>query len=249
MKIHLIIPLLFTIFFTSSCAKFINKIHRDLDKGQSNSNRRSFKKKHKNDSFDRFRNPYYSSNRKKRLSDKSPQIQRKYNSKARTKRRYTTDDLADNQADGSLWSGRGNNNYLFSLDQERKSGDIVVINVFDRLKKEIRMELKRSLPAPRIKKQVGASPEDSTAPKKPVAEAPKKPNAEGDSKDVFDKISSVIIEKINKDHFLIRGQKQILFKNKKRLVEIQALIAKRDIEENDTVHSDKILESNVYLIR
>ena len=55
--------------------------------------------------------------------------------------------------------------------------------------------------------------------------------------------------KINKDHLLLRGRKNVLYKNRKRVVEIQALISRRDIASDDTLLSNRIIENNISVIR
>ena len=66
---------------------------------------------------------------------------------------------------------------------------------------------------------------------------------------VYDRISSVIIEEVNKDHLLVRGRKDVIFRKMKRYVEVQALINKRDISDEDAIESTKILESSVTILR
>ena len=71
----------------------------------------------------------------------------------------------------------------------------------------------------------------------------------GEDGKVYDRISSVVVEEINKDHVLIRGRKNLLYKNRKRLVEVQALVSKKDITVDDTLDSEKILESSITVLR
>ncbi len=49
--------------------------------------------------------------------------------------------------------------------------------------------------------------------------------------------------------YLIKGRKNVLFKNRKRMVEVQALVSRKDIGDNDVINSDAILESNVSVVR
>ena len=66
---------------------------------------------------------------------------------------------------------------------------------------------------------------------------------------VYDRISSVVIEEIDEHHLLIRGRKDVLYKNRKRLIELQALIPKRDLNDNNTINSDSILEQTITVLR
>jgi len=58
-----------------------------------------------------------------------------------------------------------------------------------------------------------------------------------------------VIEEINKDHVLLKGRKYLLYKNQKRLIEIQALATRRDISPDDSIESDQLLETNVTILR
>jgi len=58
-----------------------------------------------------------------------------------------------------------------------------------------------------------------------------------------------VIEQIDDQHLLLRGRKDVLYKNRKRLVEIQALIPRRDLNDNNTVNSDSILEQTITVLR
>ena len=66
---------------------------------------------------------------------------------------------------------------------------------------------------------------------------------------VYDRVSTVVIEEISKDHLLLSGRKSILFKNRKHLIEVQALVARRDVAVNDEVDSNSIIESNITVLR
>jgi flagellar basal body L-ring protein FlgH len=72
---------------------------------------------------------------------------------------------------------------------------------------------------------------------------------DGLAPDSHDKISSVVVEEINREHLLIKGRKNVLFKNRKRMVEVQALVSRKDIGDDDTISSDVILETNVVVVK
>lgn len=238
MRAFLILVSLFTL---TSCASYINKMHSEFDKADG---RVKSPRMQKRDSFDRFRN---TNNRQMRTSTSSqpnvlPQVKRRYVPQ-NTKRRYTANDLVDNSNSASLWSGAGNDNYLFTKNKWKRNGDIVLINVKKGLKRSITLELKRAFPSMPKKKKKDAKPAAPAAPATAQAEDSNK-----DEK-TYDKISSVIIEEISKDHLLVRGQKFLLYKNGKHLVEIQALVARKDILDDDTVDSNSFLESTVQVLR
>lgn len=240
--------ILFTLLLTS-CSSYIAKLHKSFDQADN----KRYIPKSSAKKFDFYRNGGKShlSNRhasmKRSLSTKNmknlnPKIRRAYSPLNVAKRRFKADDLLDNKPDGSLWAGESPINHLFTKEKKKENGDIVVIEVYKKLKKEISTELKRAFPKPKSK--------DAQKDTEGKAEATK--TAQGDSEEsskAIDKISSVIIEEINADHLLVRGRKQLLFRNRKHFVEIQALVSRRDISNLDTIHSDNILESSVVVLR
>ena len=228
-----ITTLITTCFLIYSCSSYVNKIHRDIDS--------QYAKKRQEGQIHQVFSDY----KKRRITTQNqkyllPRVKKQY---LPPKARYKTDDLTEDSSDsGSIWAGSGNENYLFTKNRWKRHGDIVLINVQSKLKREITSELKRSFPPPQSrgkKKKNTASPE-----KKEISEKEKK------KEDViYDKISGIIIEEISKNHLLIRGKKNLLFGNRKHLVELQALIARKDILDDDTINSNKILESSIKIIR
>jgi flagellar basal body L-ring protein FlgH len=222
-------------------------MHSQFDRSDSNKegyNKDKFqqyrkKKDQGHNSISSLRNPYV-----------VPSVKREYKSESSAKKRYKAHDLEDNRGDGSLWSGvEGRSNFLFTNNEHKINGDIILIQVADKLKHQITSELKRAFPtAPAAPKKAGGKTPASATP----APAPKTADAkkeDGDEQTVHDRISSVVIEEVNKDHIIIRGRKNVIYKNRKRLVEVQALIAQRDIQTNDTVSSDQIIETNINILR
>lgn len=235
-----------------SCSNYINKMYSDLDR-QDNINNQP-----QRDAFYQYKNPpttyrkqsdvgriataaqeqpYYNRNN-------PPNVRRNYRPKQNLKKRYKADDLVDNSSNSSsLWAGKGNSGNLFTVLKEKRNGDIVLINVQKTLKNDITLELKRAFPD--LPKPAGTENKDDDA-KKEVAD---NANKEQTGNKIYDRVSSVIVEEVNEDHLLLRGQKSVLFKQRKRLVEVQALISRRDITDEDTINSDSILESSVHILR
>ena len=136
-------------------------MHRDIDRHDRRQQRAERKKGPDNLSFIKRKNRrpsrQLSSNSKRNYL---PSVKRKYRKVAK---RYKADDLNDNGSDGSLWSGQGKyNNFLFSSDNEKKNGDIVIINVATALKNEITRELKYAFPQRVRKKDTGKKGEAET---------------------------------------------------------------------------------------
>ncbi|EQC45103.1 flagellar L-ring protein FlgH [Bacteriovorax sp. BSW11_IV] len=257
-----------SLFLFTSCASYVDRIHKELDREEQQNYNANYKRGY--NTFDQFRAPqrsnpngYYAPRSaplntvtSAQQSVIQPNIKRQYNTQEEFKKRVTARDLEDNSDEGSLWTGSGNENYLFTKNKWKKNGDIVLINVQSKLKNEITLELKRAFPDyPTRKKEQEKGPA-STDPAAAAATPPAASGAEddtasedGDPEKVHDRISAVIVEEISKDHLLVRGQKLVLYKNQKRLIELQALVSRKDISDEDTISSSKFLESNVTVIR
>lgn len=233
--------LILTILLMSlyGCASYINEMHRDLDRQENLQRPRP-----NINTFDQYRHDNKASGKtsltSKYVKNLRPSVKRKYVPKSRAK----AEDLYDNQNVGSLWSGAGNDSYLFTKNTEKQLGDIIIIDVFKKFKDEIVLELKRAFPDPAM------AAKDKSKDDKPAQPAPTESGAgEKDNSKSVDRVSAVIIEEINQDHLLLRGRKSLLYKRRKRLVEIQALVARKDISDDDSVSSNKILESSVHVLR
>lgn len=251
-----------SLLFTS-CSSYMNSLYKDFEQ----QDRQNSEVDIPTDNFDQYRHPKRRTSSEYNRVDRTvttgneknlaPSIKRQYKPEKETLKRYTASDLTDKGSDGSLWAGSDPNAFLFSNNKNKNSGDIVQINVLGRLKNEITMELKKAFPdnpyeakGKSNSNEESAKASDSKATDKPksekkeaIAEAPT-----GDSS-AQDKISGVVVEEINREHLLIKGRKNVLFKNRKRMVEVQALVSRKDITENDSVSSDAILESNITVIR
>lgn len=213
-------------------------------------------KKIKGDRFDLYRKKSFqkSFNPRSRFTSKEnpkiiPSVKRNYLNPKESFRRYKARDLADNGSDGSLWSNDdGKNNFLFTESEKKNNGDIILIKVAGKLKNEITAELKRAFPSKRKTSEDGnaeTKKSDGSQPEKPSGDK----NVDASTDKVYDQISSIVIEEIKADHLLLRGRKSVLYKNRKRTVEVQALVARRDIQIDDTINSNKILESQIMVVR
>lgn len=66
---------------------------------------------------------------------------------------------------------------------------------------------------------------------------------------IYDQVPGVIAEELNRDYVIIQGRKEILYMNRKRYLEVKAIVARKDITDNYTVASSKFLESNIKIIK
>lgn len=245
------------LFLFVSCAGYVNSIHKEID-GH---------KKKKKDNFSLYRKKKGSAIDDKITltkgpddeGDFEPRIKRQY--KPVAKARVSAQDLQDNESAGSLWSSETADGYLFSRDAHKNNGDIIVVKVQGKLKNEITSELKRAFPAPKkktVKKDKDKDDKEKDKDGKDGEKTEVAKNDDANNKDeehvsdetkVYDQISSVVIEEVNKEYVLLRGQKEVIFRGNKRFIELQALIPRKDILEDDTVLSSHVLESNILVVR
>lgn len=259
MKISTLI-LLSSLSLLTSCGSFIDSMYKDLDR----QDRTAVDEENEAypDQFDQYRK-----NTKRRTSSVynkpgrnrgevstntqklvAPEVKRQYQDERVALKRTTASDLTDNGNDGSLWGSGDASAFLFSTSKSKSSGDIVQIDVLAKLRNEITMELKRAFPETQFDRSTASTtPPATTTP--PAAGAAATAGGTGAEAESTDKISGVVVEEINREHLLIKGRKNVLFKNRKRMVEVQALVSRKDITDNDTVSSDAIIESNVTVVR
>ena len=231
----------------------MNSIHRQIDREEKVGARQSSPQ-------DRF-SAYREKDRFRRDNDKRPiqnpityslgsnpagvlpPVKRQYRPQ-----RFQADDFVDNDSNGSLWANQGSSASLFTYQNDKRMGDIVIINVLENLRNQISAELKRTFPDKPKKKKPDAKEGDKKAAQAPPPTAPNNNQDNEMDMKVYDKISGTVMEEISKDYILLRGRKEVIFKKEKRSIEVQALVSRKDIMENDYVNSDKLLESRVFIL-
>ncbi len=243
------------LFLATSCANYVNSIHRQIDReekyGQAENHppRDRFSPYREHDRFrtDNDRRPIKNPKTYSLGSDPSvrPPVKREYRPQ-----RYKADDFVDHENSGSLWANQGSSASLFTYQNDKRMGDIVIINVLENLRNQISAELKRTFPdKPRRSGKELSSNGDEEKKGSPLSAANSLNNQDNEmDMKVYDKISGTVMEEISKDYILLRGRKEVIFKKEKRSIEVQALVSRKDIMENDYVNSDKLLESRVYIL-
>ena len=239
---------LISLIFFSSCSSYVSKIYRQLDKEEK------IRKKRKVDVFDQFRNsPAPDTALKRPISTKEtrklvPTTKRLYKKKKPFKKRFSAEDLNEN-SNQSLWFGNGFDNDFFVENKRKKNGDIVLVEIKPTLRNIITRELKKVFPKRRKKKVSQAG--EKAAEQKPNEEQAggENENKESTLDETVGQLSSVVTEEINNLYVILRGRKEVLFRKRKRLIEIQGLVARKDISPDDKITSDKFLESSIKIIR
>jgi flagellar L-ring protein precursor FlgH len=235
-----IIALFAILMFLTSCSSYINSLHRQIsreERAQSAQSRAPQRRGYINDRKP-INNPVTLNGAPNQLT---PKLERDL--ERMRKRRMKSSDLVDNSQAPSLWNGSSDESYLFIKQNVRRPGDIVIIDVHSNMKNQIQEELKRAFPLVQNGKLAkGSEPEASE--EAPVAEA-----TDGEGKKVYDKISTQVIEEVNKDYLLLRGRKEVMFRKRKRFIEIQTLVPKKAISEANTVNSDRVIEPKIYALR
>jgi flagellar L-ring protein FlgH len=246
--------ILFLLFTLVSCANFVDSFHRQIDREDRGT---SYQKRPERDRYaafrgqDRFRpehdkrpvkNPVTYSLGGDPSGQVRPPVKRNYRPQ-----RYQAEDFIDNDNGGSLWTNQGSSASLFSYQNDKRTGDMVIINVLENLRNQISAELKQTFPD-KPKKTAKGAEDAKAAPKSPAIPEPSNNSDNEMDMKVYDKISGTVMEEISKDYILLRGRKEVIFKKEKRSIEVQALVSRKDIMENDYVNSDKLLESRVLIL-
>jgi flagellar L-ring protein FlgH len=243
--------IIFFLFSIVSCANLIDQVHRQIDREEKVSQNRQVKSNDRFASY-RERNRFRVDNDKRPIKDPvtynlgngaggmRPPVKRDYRPQ-----RYRAEDFQDNDNTGSLWANQGQSSSLFTYQNDKHTGDMVIINVLENLRNQISAELKRTFPDKPSRLKDGTTAKASPASGAPPAAAV---DNEMDMK-IYDKISGFVAEEVSKDYIVLRGTKEVIYKKEKRSIEVQALVSRKDIMENDYVNSDKLLESRVYVVR
>lgn len=244
--------IILSLFFFSSCSNYIAQMHREFDRAEG------IKPPAERDKFAMYRRNQRMMPRQKPVINTEsnpyvvPSVKRKYSSQDKNKR-FKANDLADNAGDGSLWSGvEGRDNYLFTENDQKSHGDIILIKVAGKMKNDITAELRRAFPSPVSNREESKEEDKGKEPASASTAASgggDDQNVDASTDKVYDRVSSVVVEEINKDHLLLRGRKNVLYKNRKRVIEIQALVARRDVMDDDTINSNKVIENQVSIVR
>ena len=159
-------------------------------------------------------------------------------------KRYNSGDFKDSSQNTSLWVGNGKENFFSSGGVRKEKGDLVTIHVYGKLKNQITNELTRLYPV--SKESPSGSGETNTNSK-----TKEKPStvSDSDTKTVHDKISVVISKEVRDNHVILTGRKQLMFQNNRHLIEVQALVHRKDIANDDSLNSNKIIQSNIRVLR
>lgn len=245
--------LLATLFLFTSCASYVKSFHRQIDaeqRAKQAARARAMQRYNQQRGNDNrpINNPVTLNGVPTANSQRNyqPGTRRQYNS--RGVRRYKADDLLDKESDGSLWSGENSESFLFVTNNLKRKGDIVIVEVLANLKDKIQEELKRNFPDRPQKSKKGKKDDKEEDKAEEKKEETKTASADQPNK-VYDKISAKVVELVNKDYLLIRGRKEVMFKNYKRYFEIQAVVSQKDVSSQDTVTSNKILEPRINVLR
>jgi flagellar basal body L-ring protein FlgH len=249
-----VLSLFFLLFFVS-CANYVNNIHRQIDREEKIA--RGDTSESMKEHYAPYKSRFNRENDKRPIKDPRtfslsdgassgqvrPPVKREYRPQ-----RMRAEDFVDNDESGSLWANQGSSSSLFTYQNDKHTGDMVIINVMENLRNQISAELKRVFPDKPRKSLEGAKGD----PKNPAASASNAPagNADQDmDMKIYDKISGTVMEEISKDYILLSGRKDVIFKKEKKSIEVQGLVSRKDIMENDYVNSDKMLDARVFILR
>lgn len=245
----------------TSCASYVQRMHNQISNAESNSPAKARKRtikaaygqKRFYDPYGGYRGIPVDKRDAKPIANPltlgGPQVSQDTINRRRNSKRYTANDLKDNSDNSSLWNGKNSESFLFVQNNVKRKGDVVIIEVLNSLKEDITNELKRAFPDTKKKITKDSEEKKEEKPESKVAEKKPEASSNNDENKVHDKISSVVIEEINKDYLMVRGRKEVLFKERKRFVELRALVSRKNIKDNDTVSSKSLLEPKVTALR
>lgn len=192
--------------------------------------------------------------------------------------RATRSDFIDAAAnENSLWDGQGQNNYLFSNNRKRESGDLITADVEKELRREIQFQLWMTLPPEqrKIKRSPAsmATSEQLDANGKPIPKDPAKAAdeakqaakpADEKAKDAAEEAAKTNLATNGKDDDLVRmevvenvgnglvrmvGQKRVIYRGVSRVVEVMALVNNKDIDDNNRVKSSAFLDTQAQVVQ
>lgn len=245
--------LLFLLLSVVSCSNYVNNIHRQIDREEKGTrdvttgdiyqdNRRPNNRFNRENDKRPIKDPHtFSLDGGQAGQQLLPSVKRDYRPQ-----RVTNKDFVDNDNTGSLWANQGSSSSLFTYQNDKHTGDMVIINVLENLRNQISAELKRTFPD-KPKKDAAGAKIDGKNPVSSSSSTTSSADNEIDMK-VYDKVSGTVMEEISKDYILLRGRKDVIFKKEKRAIEVQGLVSRKDIMENDYVNSDKLLDSKVIIL-
>jgi flagellar L-ring protein precursor FlgH len=246
--------ILFLLLTFVSCANYVDNIHRQIDREEKVGRKDPRDPK---ETFAPYRNRFHPENDKRPIKNPMtyslgsdpggqrlpPPVKREYH-----QQRAKAEDFVDSESSGSLWADQGSSSSLFTYQNDKHNGDMVIINVLEDLRNQISSELKRTFPDKPRKNAKTLDGDKKEDPKAAAAAAANPNQVEEMDMKVYDKISGTVTEEISKDYIVLRGRKEVIFKKEKRSIEVQALVSRKDIMENDYVNSDKLLESRVFIL-
>ncbi len=247
---------LLILFFFTSCASYVNKMHRRISYEEKMQHRQQghgwpYPKKNSRE-YDRrpVSNPITYTSPQEGSTPPTP----------KTLGRYTASDFIDQDSGGSLW---GNYDGIRSAENRRLNlqlGEIVVINVLQSFKEDISRELRRHarqstpsfMPATSAPARGAASARRSPQQNEQQSQAQSQAASEDNQDEaviVYDKIPSRVHHELSNRHVILKGSKEVFFRNDKLMVEVEAMVLKEHIAEDGSIHSDHIIESRVKVMR
>lgn len=203
-----------------------------------------------------------------------PQVRRVY--ETQPQRVKKEDFNPDNFNDGSLWREKGQVNYLFTENRVRNVGDILTIKVEKDMREDIVEQLrehaltkayKRRLEfrKKRLERRKRALAKASGSKNKDLAEKSKQAletTKEGEAKEAekakkesekLDRESDIVlvevVDRFANGSYRVKGVKEVLFRGKKRALEVSGLVQDKDITNDSVVKSSDVMASDVRYLR
>jgi len=153
-------------------------------------------------------------------------------------------DSLQNDQIGSLWTDKGQENFYFSKNIKRRTGDIVILRVGSEINDLLESRIERYFTriAQKEAKRAAASETDSNS---TAAVA----NSSETEKVEMGDLTMRLLQSLPRGSFSVQGEKQIYVRSKPFKVKISGIIKMEDIGPDDVVESARLLDSKVSLTK
>lgn len=151
--------------------------------------------------------------------------------------------------ENSLWHDDGQTNFLFSRNRTKAPGDLITVQIDERLRADMVNSVRTLLPPEYRDAEIrvpGLTKEKAAADTRAPAGAPTQAAAATGTEDL---LTAEVLERYPNGNLRIRGIKRVPFKRQVRNIEVVAIVRGQDIDERDVVDSSKFFDHKVELYR
>ncbi len=171
--------------------------------------------------------------------------------------RFKSEDFRDTEvSENSLWFANNPDNYLFTENTNKKVslGDVVFVNIKEKLNKEMRRALFRSLPVDKIVKKVEKSSRELASVKINSVKLDSVDPASVEGKGVDPKVElktmrMEIVENLGDNFLRLVGEKPITYQGRRKVIEVIALVPIKKLDMDNKISSTDFLDFRAWVLR